>query len=64
MRIPALGLAALSIALSGVLSAPARAAAPDMTLDNVQFAEPLLGDKVNVESLKGRVVLVEIWGIN
>jgi hypothetical protein len=61
MRIPALGLATLLVA--GVVS-PAVAAGPDLTLDNVQFSEPIVGEKVHQEGLKGRVVLLEIWGIN
>jgi hypothetical protein len=61
MRITALALA--SLVLVGLVS-PAAAAGPDITLDNVTFSEPIVGEKVHHEGLKGRVVLLEIWGIN
>jgi hypothetical protein len=61
VRITAIGLATLVFA--GLVS-PAAAAGPDLTLDNVQFSEPIVGEKVSHEALKGRVVLLEIWGIN
>jgi hypothetical protein len=58
MRIPRFGLAVLCMALGG----PA-AAAVDLTLNDFRFQESILGEKVEGQALKGKVVLVEFWGI-
>jgi hypothetical protein len=48
--------------LAFMFAAPAFAA--DVTLDNLRLGEALLGKKPEKDDLKGRVVLVELWGIH
>ena len=53
---------ARSLAVAAFLTAVAPAA--DVTLKAVRFGEPIQGEKLSADDLKGRVVLVELWGIN
>jgi hypothetical protein len=52
--------------LGGMLACPARGADFDMsiTLDNIKINSLIAGPKVSDADLKGRVVLMEFWGIN
>jgi hypothetical protein len=49
----------------GLLACPARGADFDMsiTLDNIKIASSIAGPKVTDADLKGKVVLMEFWGI-
>jgi thiol-disulfide isomerase/thioredoxin len=40
------------------------AALPAQTLENVRLGEPLLGGKPELDDLKGKVVVVEKWGVH
>lgn len=53
---------ARSLVVAACLAAVAPAA--DVTLKAVRFGKPLQGDKLSADDLKGKVVLVELWGIN
>jgi hypothetical protein len=44
--------------------ATAAPAADDVTLKSVRFGEAITGKKQSPDDLKGKVVLVEFWGIN
>lgn len=52
----------LAVVLLLVLGAIAPAA--DVTLKSVRFGKPIQGEKLSTDDLKGKVVLVEMWGIN
>lgn len=36
---------------------------PDFKLSDFEFGEHLFGDEVTMASLKGRVVVIEKWGV-
>jgi hypothetical protein len=46
------------------LATAAGAPAADVTLKSVRFGDAILGSKPSADALKGKVVLVELWGIN
>jgi hypothetical protein len=50
--------------LAVALCAAALAPAADVTLKAARFGNPIQGEKVSADTLKGKVVLVELWGIN
>ncbi len=50
-----------SIAALGLYLAPARAAGE---LDKVSFGETIANGPITKEDLKGKVVVVELWGIH
>jgi hypothetical protein len=49
--------------LAVALCAAALAPAADVTLKAARFGNPIQGEKVSADTLKGKVVLVELWGI-
>ena len=51
-----LGLAMLNTSVEG-------AELPDFKLSDFEFGEHLFGDEVTMASLKGRVVVIEKWGV-
>jgi hypothetical protein len=55
----------VALGLLGMLACPARGADFDMsiTLDNIKITSLIAGPKVTDADLKGRVVLMEFWGI-
>jgi hypothetical protein len=53
---------ARSLAVALCLTAPA--AAEDITLRSLRAGTAIQGAKPTADDLKGRVVLVEFWGIN
>ena len=63
IAIPGLALLAGALALYGP-SATARPASSTQLDKAVSLGEHWYGDKINLEELKGRVVLYEFWGIN
>jgi hypothetical protein len=65
MMIRSLRLAALAIAFTAMMSAPLRSA-DDLSarLDDMVLTNAINMDKVPDDALKGKVVLVEFWGIN
>ena len=58
-RTSALGLLALAC-----LASPSRGAGPGVTVDGVRLGEQLYGPALKADDLKGRVVLLEFWGIH
>lgn len=46
------------------LATLARPAAADVKIDGVTFGEPIQGPKLTKADLKGRVTLIEYWGVN
>ncbi len=46
------------------LATAAGSPAADVTLSAVRFGDAITGSKPSADSLKGKVVLVEFWGIN
>lgn len=52
----------LAVILAAVFTSVAPAA--DVTLKSVRFGKPIQGEKLSTDDLKGKVVLVELWGIN
>ena len=53
---------ARSLAVAACLAVVSPAA--DVTLKAVRFGDPIQGEKLSADDLKGKVVLVELWGIN
>lgn len=51
-----------SVAALAVTAVMAFAAGP--TIESVRFGEPLIGTKLDKDAVKGRVVLVELWGVH
>lgn len=62
-RPPVLGLTALACL---ALAAPARGAgaASAVTIDGVRLGEQVAGQAVAPDDLRGRVVLLEFWGLH
>ena len=59
-------LSLLLILSSAALVLPVCADAPDLTgktLSDWTFSEALIGDKPTDENLKGKVVVLEYWGV-
>jgi hypothetical protein len=52
------------LAVALCLAAAAVSPAADVTLKAVRFGDPITGKKPSADDLTGKVVLVELWGIN
>ena len=57
-------LAALALPALLTSSASAQSEGEKSEIEKISLGDHIYGPKVNVEDLKGRVVLVEFWGIN
>jgi hypothetical protein len=53
----------LAISLLAVLSINLKAADTDKKLSDFKFAETVVGEKPTSKYLKGKVVVIEYWGV-
>jgi hypothetical protein len=58
--------ACLAVLLGGLIAPAFGAASFNMSVrsDGIQFGKYVMGPKLTAADLKGKVVLVEFWGIN
>jgi hypothetical protein len=52
------------LGLSLAAAAPAEERTKTVTVDDIRLGQPVLGAEVLTDRLKGRVVLLEFWGIH
>ena len=56
------GMSAVSCLALTAISALGQAAVPDHNLSDFKLGEHVSGDKVDLSSLEGKVVVFEYWG--